>query len=144
MVPPPPWPVSKGGSPYAQHVRPRRCLSFGRSAFNPLRVRSVSNGFRCFGIWYETQTVSVALSSLMGSDHADCNRRFLTLVSMASLTTGICPKDFGPWIAGIIPGSIISVVSLHFVCLSLAFIYQARGKRRCMGVRWVCLPFFVI
>jgi hypothetical protein len=72
------------------------------------------------------------------------NRRFLALVHTASLTIGICLRDCGPWIAGIILGSIIGVVSLHFVCLSLAFIYQARGERRCMGVRWVCLPFFVV
>ncbi|KAK0737925.1 hypothetical protein B0T18DRAFT_394312 [Schizothecium vesticola] len=74
---------------------------------------------------------------------------FLTLVRMASLTIGICLKAFGPWIAGIILGSIIGVVSLHFVCLSLAFISQARGERRCMGIRWkrwhfdALLGFFV-
>lgn len=70
-------------------------------------------------------------------------RRLITLVRMASLTLGICLGAFGPWVAGIILGSIVGLVSLHFVCLSLAFNYQARGERRCMGVRWVCrlLPY---
>lgn len=86
----------------------------------------------------------MTLSSLLGSDHADCNHRFLTLVRMASLTIGICLKAFDPWIACIILGSIIGVVSLHFGCLSLALIYLARGERRCMGARWVCQSFFVI
>lgn len=57
---------------------------------------------------------------------------------MASLTISICLRAFGPWIVGIILGSLVGLVALHFVCLSLAFIYQARGERRCMGVRWVC------
>lgn len=56
MVPAPPRPVTKGGGAYAQNVRPRRCLAFGWSAFNPGRIRSVGDGFRWFAIWYETQS----------------------------------------------------------------------------------------
>lgn len=64
---------------------------------------------------------------------------------MASLTISICIQAFGPWIVGIILGSLVGLVALHFVCLSLAFIYQARGERRCMGVRWVrCLDFLLV
>ena len=70
------------------------------------------------------------------------DRRFLTLLRVASLSMGICVEAFGPLIAGIILGTIIGVVSFHFVCISLAFIYQARGERRCMGVLWVFLPFY--
>lgn len=55
MVPLPQRPVTKGGGAYAQNVRPRRCLTFGWSAFNPARIRSVGDGLRWLAIWYELQ-----------------------------------------------------------------------------------------
>ncbi|KAK1834037.1 hypothetical protein QBC39DRAFT_399942 [Podospora conica] len=113
MAPLPPRPVSKGGGAYGHHLRPRRCLTFGWSAYNPRRVHGVGEGFRCFTIWY------------------------LTLVRLVALMIDVWMGSFGhPWIAGFILGSILGLVSFHFVSLSLAFIYQARGERRCMGMRW--------
>jgi hypothetical protein len=63
------------------------------------------------------------------------NRRWTILVRMASLSVGVIIEAFDPFVAGIILGTILDVVSFHLVCISLAFICQARGEMRCMGLR---------